>query len=154
MSHSGRRFVANHEAASAFPMPDTPPPDLLATQRNLWFLGTALAIVVAGAIYAFGPGEVSTCLVRSATGVSCPGCGMTRAASALLRGDLRTSWTFHPLAPLVAVEGLIVWAWWGLVAFVRQRRVNEAIVLWLLVANTALLALVWVVRLFGGSLPD
>jgi len=150
----GRRFVSDHEAAYSFPMADNTPPELLATQRSLWFLGTALAIAVIGALYFFGPGEGSSCLVLSATGVSCPGCGMTRAAAALLRGDLRGAWMFHPLAPFVAIQGLIVWAWWGWVAFSRQRRVDEAIVLWLLVADTALLVAVWVVRLLAGSLPD
>jgi len=154
MAFSGRRFVTNHEAASSFPMPDTPSQDLIATQRNLWFLGTAIAVVLIGALYLFGPGNTSTCLVRAATGVSCPGCGMTRAAAALLRGDITGAWTFHPLAPFVAIQGLVVWIWWGWIAFVRRQRVNEAILLWLLIADTALLVAVWAVRLFSGSLPD
>jgi hypothetical protein len=44
-----------------------------------------------------GPG----CPFRSATGVNCPFCGMTRATVALGRGDVHGALGFHPLAPLV-----------------------------------------------------
>jgi len=60
---------------------------------------------------------VSFCPFKVATGLPCPGCGMTRAAIALLHGDPATSLFFHPLAvPLVAaavVIGLVDgWYWW------------------------------------------
>ena len=79
---------------------------------------------------------------------------MTRAVAALLQGDLGAAWRFHPLAPFVALEALVVWGWWGWTALVRRIRINEEIVLWLLVGNSALLVAVWVVRLVSGSLPD
>ncbi len=51
------------------------------------------------------------CPVHSATGVSCPGCGMTRACLALARGELGNAWSLHPFAfflvPLAAV--LVLW---------------------------------------------
>src|SRR5262245_32964776 len=31
----------------------------------------------------------------------CPGCGLTRAGLALLRGDVVTAFHFHPLSPLI-----------------------------------------------------
>ena len=40
----------------------------------------------------------STCLVKIATGLPCPACGMTRASLRLLRGDLAGSLAMHPLA--------------------------------------------------------
>ncbi len=40
----------------------------------------------------------STCLVKIATGLPCPACGMTRASLRLLRGDLAGSLATHPLA--------------------------------------------------------
>ena len=125
----------------------------LSSHRNLWFVGTAMAVVIAGALLAFGPGEGSTCLIYTATGVSCPGCGMTRAAAAMLRGDWSSMWRFHPMAVVVAVEGFVTWATWGWTVFVRRRRVDEAVLLWLLVANTVLLLVVWIVRLATGTLP-
>lgn len=37
------------------------------------------------------------CPIQWFTGISCPGCGMSRALFALLRGDFRLAFTFHPL---------------------------------------------------------
>lgn len=49
----------------------------------------------------------TTCLVKLLFHVPCPGCGMTRASLALLRGDLRASLAWHPVAAPAAV-GLAV----------------------------------------------
>lgn len=38
-----------------------------------------------------------TCPIKLVTGLSCPGCGMTRAWLSLLRLDLGTAWEYHPL---------------------------------------------------------
>ena len=39
-----------------------------------------------------------TCPIKFITGISCPGCGMTRAwLSLLLRGDLEAAFHYHPL---------------------------------------------------------
>ena len=39
-----------------------------------------------------------TCPIKYITGISCPGCGMTRAwLSLLLRGDLKAAFYYHPL---------------------------------------------------------
>jgi hypothetical protein len=45
----------------------------------------------------------STCLVKIATGLPCPACGMTRASLHALHGDLRGSLALHPLAIPAAV---------------------------------------------------
>lgn len=37
------------------------------------------------------------CVFRAVTGVPCPGCGMTRAWLALLRGDVASAIAYHPL---------------------------------------------------------
>ena len=41
------------------------------------------------------------CPMASSLGVPCPGCGLTRATLALLRGDVRTALHFHPLVWLL-----------------------------------------------------
>lgn len=38
-----------------------------------------------------------TCPIKFITGISCPGCGMTRAWMSLLCGDFSAAVTFHPL---------------------------------------------------------
>lgn len=45
------------------------------------------------------------CVFRSVTGLYCPGCGGTRAVSALLHGRLLTSFVCHPLVPFTAAVG-------------------------------------------------
>lgn len=134
-------------------MPDSLSSSALSSHRTLWFAGTAIGLIVAAALLAVGPGETSVCLIRATTSVSCPGCGMTRAAAALLRGDLSRAWTYHPLGPFVAIQAIVVWAAWGWTVFVRRARVDEAMLLALFLGNFALLVIVWLARLATGTLP-
>ena len=41
------------------------------------------------------------CPLRMATGIPCPGCGMSRAVGELCRGHMRAAMELHALAPLV-----------------------------------------------------
>lgn len=43
------------------------------------------------------------CLFHELTGLYCPGCGGTRAVKALLRGELVTSFFYHPVVIYTAV---------------------------------------------------
>ncbi len=47
------------------------------------------------------------CPIKFVTGISCPGCGMTRAHLALLRLDPAAAYHFHPLFPLPAVAAIM-----------------------------------------------
>ncbi len=47
------------------------------------------------------------CPMKAATGVPCPGCGLTRAAAALFRGDLSASLRTHAYAPLIVLALLL-----------------------------------------------
>jgi hypothetical protein len=134
-------------------MPDTTTPSALSSHRTLWLAGTVIAVLVAAGLLVVGPGETSVCLIRTMTGVACPGCGMTRAAAALLRGDVPMAWSLHPLAPLVALQAVVIWILWGWTVLVRRSRVDEAILLWLFLGNFALLVLVWIVRFATRTLP-
>ena len=47
------------------------------------------------------------CPVRLLTGISCPGCGMTRALGALLRLDFSLAFEMHPLVFLLPVAVVV-----------------------------------------------
>ena len=46
------------------------------------------------------------CPLRTATGIPCPGCGLSRALVALLHGHAADAVALHPFAPLVLAAGL------------------------------------------------
>ena len=43
----------------------------------------------------------TVCWIASATGIPCPGCGLTRSLSCGLRGMFAESWHYHPMGLLV-----------------------------------------------------
>lgn len=54
-----------------------------------------------------GPGSIwPGCLFHQATGLYCPGCGITRCAAALVRGDVGLAWAMNPLVVSVLGVGL------------------------------------------------
>jgi len=53
------------------------------------------------------------CPMRLATGIPCPGCGLTRSCAACFHGELARSVEFHPFGPLVcaaAAAALVLYA--------------------------------------------
>lgn len=66
----------------------------------------ALVILGAGFFHLVGVG----CPIKFVTGVSCPGCGMTRAWLEALQGNLDVALAYHPLfwsVPVVLVLGCV-----------------------------------------------
>lgn len=108
------------------------------------------------------PGLV-LCPSRRLLGLPCPGCGMTRALAALLRGDLAGAFALHPWAPALAAQLALGWGAWGWslrgtsgrrTLGRRGRRAGPAS--WIgpaLLANLAALAALWLGRLATGTLP-
>jgi hypothetical protein len=85
-------------------------------QPVAWLLALA-ALVGAAVVFAFNPATsrfYPVCHFHQLTGLHCPGCGMTRAAHALLHGDLaaalRDNALFVGILLLLALRG----AWFGL----------------------------------------
>jgi hypothetical protein len=63
-----------------------------------FFLLAAAGALVATATWQGFP----LCPMAGSLGIPCPGCGLTRATLALLRGDVRQALHFHPLVWLLA----------------------------------------------------
>jgi hypothetical protein len=117
------------------------------------------ALVALGLIALLGAlafSDVPLCPTAFFLGVPCPGCGMTRAALALLHGDVHGAIALHPLAPLfVPLVAVIVGK--ALVDYVRgsppappERAwwAGRASV-WLASALLALLVGLWIARFAG-----
>ena len=98
-------------------------------------------------------GSPTICGFANCTGVACPGCGMTRAAGHLLRGNLTEALRYHPLILLVVAELLGAWTIWaahqaGWIRWEHRRWVDVVI------GGTAvLLVVVWIARLVAGTTP-
>ena len=79
-----------------------------------------------------------TCPIKFLTGISCPGCGMSRAWLAVLRWDWRTAFAFHPLFLLpIPAAGLLLF----------KRKVPEAMFRWGIGSICALFLIVYSIRL-------
>ena len=80
----------------------------LLANRTMSLAILAAALVHTGLVLAGWPGW--PCPVRTWLGLPCPGCGLSRACAALLRGEWQESLTFHAFAPffLVALALMVV----------------------------------------------
>ncbi len=72
-------------------------------------LAAAAAAALVSLVWAFAPAslkawrqEWSFCALYRYTGFYCPGCGGSRALSALLHGNILASILYHPLVPFLA----------------------------------------------------
>lgn len=85
-------------------------------QRRAEALLISGVVLVQGVLVASGlPGW--PCPVRHLLGIPCPGCGLTRATTALLHGDWQASLTLHAFAPLF----LLAFALLGLSVLLPER---------------------------------
>ena len=96
-----------------------------------------------------GPG---LCPIRLCTGVACPGCGLTRATSRLLRGDLSGALVYHPLVLLAVAEVVAAAVLWPLLQSGRIK-LDIRLLNVVLIANGVLLVGVWMLRATNGTLP-
>ena len=60
------------------------------------------------------------CPLYVSTGIYCPGCGLTRAAFALMHGNIAQAFGYNMLFPLFAVAIAVGWWAWIRKAFGRQ----------------------------------
>lgn len=67
------------------------------------------AVMTVVCLYAFMQMQGITCPIKYITGISCAGCGMTRAYLSLLRLDIGVAFTYHPLFWLVPIMVFTIW---------------------------------------------
>lgn len=113
---------------------------LIAHFRHNAVMWISLAAFVAFAWLTTG----TSCVVRSITGLPCPGCGLTRAILAALQGNLAEAFRLHPLfwlAPLILLAMLLL-----LIVQPEQLSSRRANRIWLVLA--AVYILVYIIRMF------
>ncbi len=95
------------------------------------------------------------CGFRLITGAPCPGCGMTRSLTSLLRGDAAAAFAWHPVGPVLAGLALTALALAAVEGSTGRPVLREAlrrhgprVAGW----TVALLAICWTIRVV--LLPD
>jgi len=73
-------------------------------------IGAPLAAIAVAAWDPDRTGGPPLCPVRACTGIACPGCGLTRATGALLRGRLGDALHIHPFAVALVAQVALLWA--------------------------------------------
>jgi hypothetical protein len=123
----------------------------------------AIVLALAGLFALIYVERVPICPMASVLGLPCPGCGLTRATFALVRGDLREALHLHPLVWLISpIFGWAVAS--AAYGFIRGPRANTTLKPWLDSRWVTALALgvlaltlgVWAARFggyFGGPAP-
>lgn len=82
------------------------------------------------------------CPIRWITGITCPSCGMTRAALSLLKFDFISAFTYHPLIFVLPIFVVIY--------FIRNRLPKKTQTFFLY-TFIILFIVVYILRLFAGS---
>lgn len=111
-------------------------------------VGAVVAIDAAGTDD--GPG---VCLFRRCTGGYCPGCGLTRSARHLTRGEVGAAWRDHPWMVIVAIQLACAGVVYGVVRGVGARVDWRRLTVPVAIVNAVLVVGIWVARLIDGSIP-
>lgn len=89
--------------------------------KRRWLEPAVILLILFGAV-AFGSWR---CPILAVTGHPCPGCGMTRALTALLRLDFAAAWGYHPMLFLLLPAAAL-----SLVGLLRRWSPRRQILLW------------------------
>lgn len=86
------------------------------------------------------------CPMEHVIGISCPGCGMTRALISFIKLDFKMAFHYHPLFPLVII--LAIGYLIDLFKIVQFNKKVKNIILWI---SLAAFIIVYLIRMFSGS---
>lgn len=123
------------------------------TWRHRLLLAAPFAAVALLAAFTPTDDGPTVCVFALCTGTACPGCGLTRAAAHLIRGDFGAALAYHPLVPLITLQFAIGWAWYLLRRSGRVGPLSQRATSLVLVGTAVSLLAVWAVRLATGTLP-
>jgi hypothetical protein len=117
-----------------------------------WPVVVTLVGVGVAAVWHPGDSDAATCPLRAATGIWCPGCGMTRGLLAIGRADWSDAWRYHPWAWALAAQFVVF-----MVMRVRQPArtvvVSPKRTQRFLIGNIGALFAIWVIRYATGAIP-
>ena len=82
------------------------------------------------------------CPIRWITGITCPSCGMTRAALSLLKFDFVSAFTYHPLIFVLPIFAVI---------YLIRKRLPKKTQTFFVYTFIILFIVVYILRLFAGS---
>ena len=124
-------------------------------RRQAWITLLGLSAMFATSLL-WRPSDngIILCPFRALTGYPCPGCGMTRAFSALAHGEPLQAVIYNPLSPVLFVAALLVWAS-AAATLLNLHKVREALArlrppTLALHLFLGVMLIWWVVRLAGG----
>lgn len=125
------------------------------TRRHAWLLLLGLsAMFCVSLLWRPSDNGIILCPFRALTGYPCPGCGMTRAFSALAHGEPVRAVIYNPLSPVLFLAAIALWMnsaatllnlHGARAALARLRPTTQVSYIFL-----ALMLIWWVVRLAGG----
>ena len=72
-------------------------------QLALLWLAAAVSAIILRPLWLAAAPYLRSCVFRSLTGIPCPSCGTTRAATAFLQGDVMAAFINNPLAALAGL---------------------------------------------------
>ncbi len=109
---SGKPGAGSAAATHLPPRLEAPPGTNARWHSMAWHLGILLA-AIAGAMVLRAASDAGwllpVCTFRQVTGVPCPGCGSTRALTALANADLLSAFRLNPMATGTAIGLGILW---------------------------------------------
>lgn len=112
-------------------------------------IGLFVAVILT--LYWVFIGKIQLCVLRLFTGIPCPGCGLTRAAVAMMQGEVTESLKMHPLLlPILLILLLAV-----IDKIFKKRILSHC--KWLYISVFVVLLALYAVRMFlyfpGGPAP-
>jgi hypothetical protein len=117
----------------------------------LWLAAATSAVALRPLWLTIAP-QLRPCVFRALTGIPCPTCGATRAATAFLDGRLFEALAANPLATVVGfvfVVGAPLAALWA-VARWRMPMIATPLPLWTRIGAVSLIGVNWLYVIFVG----